>query len=359
VGRRILVLGDDASGRHISAALAAYWDIDCVIGTRDPERVREFAEHIGAAVVAVDVDDVASLGRALDGVFAVVNTAGPFVAGRYPVAQRCAACGVHYVDIASAHPYLNGMGTLGRRAKASGSLIVAGASIVPAVSTALVDYVANEFDRVSEIHTAVAPLDNGGAWLARVRAMRGVSGQPMRVREAGHWRYTFAWSEPARVDFPEPVGRRRAYLCDVADLALFPQRYGARTVTFRAGFARPLVNYAIALAGRVARRYADKESGNAGDVNGLNGLQDMLQSATGIQVVIRGHSEGREIVRTVSLISRDQSAMAIACSPALALLKTWVRLGVAEAGVRACVDMLNLDAIKHELMGNDIVLVRS
>ncbi len=352
-------MGDDASGRHIGAVLAAYWDIDCVIGTRDPEGVREFAEHIGADVVAVNVDDVASLGRALDGVFAVVKTAGPFVAGRYPVAQRCAACGVHYVDVASAHPYVSGMSTLNRRARASGSLIVTGASIVPAVSTALVDYVASEFDRVSEIHTAVAPLDNGVDWLGAVRAMHAFSGQPMRVREAGHWRYTFAWSEPARVDFPQPVGRRRAYLCDVADLALFPQRYGAKTVTFRAGFARPLLNYAMAAAGRFARRHANKQGSNAGEANGLNGLQDMLQSTTGIQVVVRGHSQGREVAHTVSLISRDRSAVAISCSPALALLKTWVRLGIAEAGARACVDLLDLDAIKQELMGNDIVLVRS
>jgi hypothetical protein len=359
VGRRILVLGDDASGRHIGTALAARSDIDCVIGTRTPGRVREFAEHIGADVVAVDVDDVASLSRALGEVFAVVNTGGPFVAGRYPVAQRCAACGVHYVDIASGHPYLNGMGTLGRRAKASGSLIVTGASLVPAVSAALVDHIASEFDRVSEIHTAVAPLDNGSDWLTTVRAMHGFSGQPMRVREAGHWRHTFVWSEPVRVDFPKPVGRRRAYLCDVADLALFPRRYGARTVTFRVGFARSLVNYTMAIVGRANRRHFDKPGRNAGATNGLNGFQDMLQSATGIQVIVRGDSQGRAIARIVSLISRERGAVAIACSPALALLKAWVQDGVAEAGARACIDLLSLDVIKRELIGNDIVLVRS
>ena len=359
MGRRILVLGDDASGRHISAVLAAHSDIDCVIGTRTSGQVQEFAAHIGADVVAVDVDDVASLGRALDGVFAVVNTAGPFAAGRYPVAQRCAACGVHYVDVASDHPYISGVSALSRRAKGSGSLIVTGASVVPAVSTALVDYVASDFDRVSEIHIAVAPLDNGNDWLTAVRALRGVSGQPMRVKEAGQWRHTFAWSEPARVDFPKPVGRRRAYLCDVADLALFPRRYGARTVTFRAGFARPLVNYATVFAGRIARRRAGGDGGSSGKVNGLNGLQDLLQSAMGIQVLVRGYRQGREIAHTVSLICRDHSAVAIACSPALALLKTWVHAGISEAGARACVDLLSLDVIKRELMGNDIVLVRS
>lgn len=357
--RRILVLGDDESGRHISAALAAYSDVDCIIGTRAPDRVQEFAERTGVDVAAVDIDDVASLGRALEGIFAVVKTTGPFVAGRYPIAQRCAACGVHYVDIASGHPYVSGVSALSRRAKASGSLIVTGASVVPAVSAALIDYLASEFDRVSEIHTAVAPLDNGTNWLASVRAIRTFSGQPMRVREAGRWRHTFTWSEPARVDFPEPVGRRRAYLCDVADLALFPQRYGARTVTFRTGFARPSVNYAMAIVGRVTHRRINKQGGNAQETNELNGLQNVLQSTTAIQVTVRGCSQGREVAHAVSLISRDRSAVAIACSPALALLNAWVRLGIAEAGARTCVDLLTLDAIKRELMRNDVVLVRS
>jgi saccharopine dehydrogenase-like NADP-dependent oxidoreductase len=359
VATRILVLGDNAAGRHIGTALAANPAFECLLGGRKPARLRPFADQIGVDVVAVDDADAASLGRAFSEVFAVVNTSGPFAPGSYAVAQRCAACGVHYLDVASNPQYVSGVSALNRRAKATGSLVVTGVSVVPAVSAALVDYLAKEFDRVGEIHTAVAPLDNGNGWRDGARSVQTLAGHPMRIKQDGRWRVTFGWSEPVRVDFPAPIGRRRMYLCDVADLVLFPQRYGAKTVTFRAGLARPLLNYGAALVSRLARRRnaagQEAEETPAASV----GLQELLASTIGIRVMVRGLRNGEEIARAVTLISRDRSAGAIASSPVLALLKRWVREGVADPGARPCVDLLGLDAIKEELMDRDIVLVRS
>ncbi|MFQ5937587.1 MAG: saccharopine dehydrogenase family protein [Acidiferrobacterales bacterium] len=360
MGTRILVLGDHAVGRHLGAALATDPAIECVIATREPDQVQAFADHIGAGVVAMDIADSASLGRALDGVYAVINTVGPFVPGSYPVAQRCAACGVHYVDLASASRYVAGVSTLNRRARTTGSLVVAGATVVPAVSGALVDYLAREFDRVSEIHTAIAPPDNRARWFTRARAVHALAGRPMRLKQRGHWRDTYGWSEPERVDFPPPVGRRRVYLCDVVDLTLFPQRYGAQTVTFRAGLARPLLNYGMAILGRLSRKHHRRVSKEAQDAQTTNGgLNELLENTKGIRVLVRGKRDGQEITRTVSLIGRDDSAMAIACSPVIALVRAWVREGITDPGARPCIDLVNLEAIKTALLGNDIVLVRN
>lgn len=356
---RILVLGDSAAGRYISTALAADPAFECLLGARQTDRLRSFAGQLGIAVIAVDDADVASLGRAFDEVFAVVNTFGPFVPGSYAIAQRCAACGVHYLDVASASQYVSGISALNRRAKASGSMIVTGASVVPAVSAALIDYLAKEFDRVGEIHTAVAALDNGSSWRDGARSVRPLAGHPMRIKQDGRWREAFGWSEPMRVDFPAPVGRRRMYLCDVVDLVLFPQRYGARTVTFRAGLARPLLNYTMGLVSRFARRRASAEQQLDDTPAGGTGLQELLASASGIHVIVRGQCNRENITRSATLVSRGHSSGAIACSPVLALLKTWVRKGITDPGARPCVDLLDLDAIKAELKDKDIVLVRS
>lgn len=359
VATRILVLGDNVAGRQIGTALAADSAFECLLGGRAPEQFRPFADQIGVDVVEVNDADAASLARAFNEVFAVVNTLGPFVSGSYAVAQRCAACGVHYLDVASAPQYVSGVSALNRRAKATGSLIVTGASVVPAVSAALVDYLASEFDRVGEIHTAVAPLDNGNGWRGGARSVQTLAGHPMRIKQDGHWRVTFGWSEPVRVDFPAPIGRRRMYLCDVADLVLFPQRYGARTVTFRAGLARPLFNYRAALVSRLARRRRTAEQESKETTVASIGLQELLASTIGIRVAVRGLRNSEQITRAVTLISRDPGAGAIACSPVLALLRKLVREGVADPGARPCIDLLDLDAIKAELMDRDVVLVRS
>lgn len=360
VAMRILLLGDNAAGRHIGTALAADAAFECLLGGPEPKRLRPFADQIGIDVVAVDDADSASLGRAFDDVFAVVNILGPFAPGNYAVAQRCAACGVHYLDVGSTAQYVSGVSSLNRRAKATGSLVVTGASVVPAVSAALVDYLATEFDRVAEIHTAVVPLENGNGWLDDARSVQTLAGYPMRVKQDGRWRITAGWSEPVRVDFPVPIGPRRMYLCDAADLVLFPQRYGAKTVTFRAGLARPLLNYGAAVVSRLARgRRAAEQEAKAETLATSAGLQDLLASTIGIRVMVRGLRDSEEIARAVTLISRDRGAGAIASSPILALLKRWARGGVTEPGARPCIDLLGLDAIKAELMDRDIVLVRS
>ncbi len=356
---RILLLGDNAAGRYIGTALAADATFECLLGGREPERLRPFADQIGVHVVAVNDADAASLARAFNEVFAVVNTLGPFASGSYAMAQRCAACGVHYLDIASTTQHVNGVGVLNRRAKATGSLIVTGASVVPAVSAALVDYLATEFDRVGEIHTAVAPLDNGYGWRDSARSVQTLAGHPMRIKQDGRWRVTFGWSEPVRVDFPAPIGRRRMYLCDVADLVLFPQRYGAKTVTFRTGLARPLLNYGAALVSRLARRRRIVEQEPKETSAASIGLQELLASTIGIRVAVRGLRNGEAITRAATLISRERAAGVIASSPVLALLRRWVREGIADPGARPCIDLLGLDAIKAELMDKDVVLVRS
>jgi saccharopine dehydrogenase-like NADP-dependent oxidoreductase len=359
VATRILVLGDNTAGRHIGTALAADSAFECLLGGHEPEQLRPFADQIGVDVVGVNDADAVSLARAFNEVFAVVNTLGPFAPGSYAVAQRCAACGVHYVDVASTPQYVSGVSALNRRAKATGSLIVTGASVVPAVSAALVDYLATEFDRLGEIHTAVAPLDNGNGWRDGARSVQTLAGYPMRIKQDGRWRVTFGWSEPVRVDFPAPIGRRRMYLCDVADLVLFPQRYGARTVTFRAGLARPLLNYGAALVSRFTRRRRTAEPEPKETTAASIGLQELLASTIGIRVAVRGLRNGEQITRAVTLISRDRGVGAIACSPVLALLRKWVREGVVDPGARPCIDLLGLDAIKAELMDRDVVLVRS
>src|SRR5215510_1460286 len=55
------------------------------------------------------------------------------------------------------------------------------------------------------------------------------------------------------IDFPQPVGRRRVQLCDVPDLELFPQLFGADSVVFKAGVELTLFNYAIGFLGLLRR----------------------------------------------------------------------------------------------------------
>lgn len=360
--RRILVLGADiTAGRCVSTALAAVPSIECVIGSYRSDKERLFAEQIGAGVVEVNSENAASVRKALDGVFAVVRTSGPFQRGKYRVAEQCAKCAVHYVDLASTREYVTGITALNAQAEAGACLIVAGATSVPAISGALVDSLVDEFDRLSEIHVAVSPTDASASWLATARAMLPYVGRPIRVRQLGRWRYTYAWSEPQTVEFPAPTGRQRVYLCDVPDLDLFPVRYGALTVSVRAGLRTPLLNYGLAALGRFNRRRhaAAVAAKRPGPIEISGGFQNLVDKTAGVRVRVHGQRDGVDVCRAACLIARNRSGAAISCSPAIALIKKWVRDGVPRAGAIPCLGLLSLEALKAELSGHDVVLVRS
>ncbi|MBI3546002.1 MAG: saccharopine dehydrogenase NADP-binding domain-containing protein [Gammaproteobacteria bacterium] len=212
MGRKILVIGGYGTfGWRISQAIAAIPSVDCVIGGRSPQKIKQdLGDNITS--LAVNINDQASLRRALEGAFAVVNTVGPFQERDYTVAETCAGLGIHYVDLADGRAYVDGITRLQRRAQQNNCLIVSGASSVPTISAALVDMLAPEFDRINEIHTCISPGNKNPRGAATVRAILSYTGKSLRIKERGRWRYAYGWSEPEVVRFPPPIGKRRVYL---------------------------------------------------------------------------------------------------------------------------------------------------
>lgn len=360
MGKRILVLGGYGTlGRRISQAIAAIPSAECVIGGRNPQKAGSFAGE-NTKVVAVNVYDPVSLRRALEGVFAVVNTVGPFQGHDYTVAETCAGMGIHYVDLAAARAYVEGITRLQRRAHQKNCLIVSGAGSVPALSAALVETLVPEFDRLTEIHTCISPGNKNPLGVGTVRAILSYTGNPLRLKDQGRWHYAYGWSKPKVVSFPKPVGKRRVYLCDVPDLDIFPTRYGAQTVTFRAGLELNLFNYGLVILGRMRRwgwitnlsRWAPGLTAIGHFFHGFGNV------AGGMRVLVRGRKDGQEVEHTVFLLARDANGPAIECSPAVALIRKWVEHGASDAGALPCVGLLTWDEIKAELVDYDITLVR-
>jgi saccharopine dehydrogenase-like NADP-dependent oxidoreductase len=193
--------------------------------------------------------------------------------------------------MASAREHVTGIKALNAKAEASSSLIVTGATSVPAISSALVDSLTQEFDRMGEIHVAVCSADADTSWLAMGRALLPSVGRVIRVRQMGRWRDTHAWSEPEKVEFPAPAGLQRVYLCDFPDLDLFPIFYGALTVSARAGLQKPLLNNTLAALGRLKRsrdaRASTTKRTNRGRVG--SGFQKLVDTLDAIRSELAGH----------------------------------------------------------------------
>ena len=101
--RLVTVLGGyGIFGGRIAEALAHDGSCRVRIVGRSAKIGQNFAHRVGADFYACSVDDNDALGRAIDGSFLVIHTAGPFQGVDYRVARECLRAGAHYLDLADA-----------------------------------------------------------------------------------------------------------------------------------------------------------------------------------------------------------------------------------------------------------------
>jgi hypothetical protein len=149
------------------------------------------------------------------------------------VAEACIDAKSHYIDLSDGREFVEGVGILNVAAERAGVLITSGASSVPALSSSVVDALAEGLRQVQSIEIGISPGNRTERGLSTVRAILGYCGKRLPPHTDGAevgWRKTYAHQ------YPDPVGRRLLSPCDVPDLVLLGPRYtGKPRVHFGAG----------------------------------------------------------------------------------------------------------------------------
>ena len=166
-GARICrALAGDAATRHHIALLVA---------GRDASRAQALANTLGHGAQGVVLDHQApGLAASLRewGVDLVIHTAGPFQAQGYSVAQAAAEAGAHYIDLADGRRFVCDFpAALQAAFTAAGRTAIAGASTVPALSSAVIDHLCADWQCIDSIDICIAPAQRaprGQATLAAV-----------------------------------------------------------------------------------------------------------------------------------------------------------------------------------------------
>lgn len=356
--KRIVVVGGYGTfGRRIAARLALDPAIECVVAGRSAKRAEHFAQSIGAQWAVVDIENTHSLEAALHGAFLTINASGPFVPRRYTIPEFCIKGGVHYLDVAASRAYVSGIAKLHKKAQTAGCMVVSGAGVVPAVSGILADILSADFDVIEEVQGVLALGGRQARGAAAMRALLATIGVPMKIREAGRWRQTFGWSEPRRMSLPAPLGRRRVYLYDAPDLDIFAERYAAGTVRFFAEVRPRIIGRLLALCAWLKRRGWLREPIRlAPAILRLARTLPQTELKGALIVYMRGRRGAEPLTRYAHLIVRDQSVPALVASAATALARKWVHKGVTGSGAGPCIGLIDLNDLKTELAGDDVLL---
>jgi saccharopine dehydrogenase-like NADP-dependent oxidoreductase len=256
---RILVAGGYGEvGRRLAAQLARGFPDRVVVAGRSLERARETAQALGhgAAARALDVNDAASVGRALQEVAVVVACVQQSPA--CVLLRAAVAGGLAYTDLTASLIWRPAL-ALRAEAEARGARVVLGAGLVPGVSSVLARAAADALGPLASVETALL-LGVGDAFGPdSLEYLLHELSEPLVVTEAGRERLVACFSEPRAVDFPPPVGRRIARRAPFADQFFFPRSLGVATAATRLALDPPWLGTLIAAllrsgGGRLLRR---------------------------------------------------------------------------------------------------------
>ena len=198
-----------------------------------------------------DLNDRASVQRALAGASVVVNCAGPYQSQGPTLMHEAIANRVHYVDLAEDRALVREAQNSHEAASIAGVILLSGLSVVPALAAFLAESIRGDFDNTLSIRTFIAPGTRGSRGVATVRSLLGGVGRPLHLLRDERETILRGWSEPEWVEFPPPIGWRLEYLAiENADRDVLAREFGAQRVEFKAGSEFPWLNRALAIVAR-------------------------------------------------------------------------------------------------------------
>ena len=349
---RVLVIGGYGNfGSIVCRHLAVMPGVDLVISGRAPRKLQGKVDELKAQSGNVCESWCGdAMGPGFKSVLGsmniqlVIHTGGPFQGQSYAVAESCIDAGVNYCDLSDSRAFVSGIGALDARARQAGVAILSGCSSVPTLSAAIIDQQRHRFQRIDSIEHGISSSAKMPG-LSTVEGVLAYAGKPIKQLKDGHVHEVLGWQDLTLRNM-QSMGTRVLANVDVPDLDIFAGRYGADTLSFKAGAGLKLggvANYLLAQAIKVGlvrdhapwaarlhrwglwfERFGDGKSAMYIDVQGI-GL------------------EGKPLFMTAQLTATNDKGPQIPSCAAVALAAKLAQGYLPEPGARACVGEITVD----------------
>jgi saccharopine dehydrogenase-like NADP-dependent oxidoreductase len=301
----LIVGGYGVVGRRIAAQLTPLFPGRVVIAGREKRRAEALSHELGHGTRArrIDVEDLATIGPALDGVGTVMMCV---VQRELHLLRSSIASGVAYTDITPRLAFWQTGDEMAAEARRTGARIVLGAGLSPGISNMMAQKLAKTVGRVDRIETSIllSLCDEYGP--DSLHHVLDAITQPFNVLEDGHRHDAVPFSDGTRVRFPEPIGPRTAYLFPWSDVVYYPKTLGARTSLGRFALEPAWAGRLAALLVRAGARRWLKSSGFLGSSRrGIDRLKHLYADQNQFALVVT--VEGNSRVMRMSLAGRRQA----------------------------------------------------
>jgi saccharopine dehydrogenase-like NADP-dependent oxidoreductase len=363
MGRVLVIGGYGAFGARVAERLAPEPGIDVIVAGRSGDKAAAFADRLNRTAKAqvtslhLDASAVSTADIRATAAQVVVNASGPFQEQDYGLARACIGAACHYIDLADARAFVDGIRRLDAAAHAAGVAVISGASSMPGLSSAVVQAFAAEFNSLEAVEIGISPGNSFDPGAATTASILSQVGKPYRLRRDGTDATAYGWQGLGRHRFPD-LGARLMSNVEVPDLDLllahFPE---LRTVRFRAGLeVAPFHLVLWALSWLVRAGLVRNLSALSGPLLGLKRATRFLGSDRGgMFVTTAGRGlDGRPKVLAWHLIARSGHGPYVPAIPAVILGKRLAEGRGPPPGARPCFGLFALGEFQAEVADLDI-----
>lgn len=361
--QRILIIGGYGNfGSFISKTLAKEAYLQVIVAGRSLQKAQTFINTI-EAINPLEVAEIDISSKDIPSALAsispniVIHTSGPFQTQSYAIAEACINAGIHYIDLADGRHFVSEIIKLDDIAKQKNVLAISGASSVPCLTSALVDYYQPQFKTLEHLDYGITTAQRTARGLATTAAILGYTGKGFEALIDGSPQTIFGWQGLKARKYKQ-LGWRLLGNCDVPDLAIFPQRYSAiKTIRFYAGLEIPFIHLTLwGLSWLVRAGIIQNLPKYAPLLLRLSHVFDWLGSSKSAFHMTLSGTDTKGLNKKVifELTAQSGDGPYIPCMPAILLTKKLALKKMTECGAYPCVGFISRDEYLNALKNLDI-----
>ncbi len=362
MNKRVLIIGGYGNfGSFISRSLAKEKNIQLIISGRSKVKADlliadlDYINTPEIFVLDIIKDILGNLKKINPDI--VIHTSGPFQAQSYEVAEACIAVGANYMDLADGRDFVDNIISLDQAAVNNNVLIISGASSVPCLTAALIDYYSEQFQSIDTIDYGITTAQKTARGLATTAAILGYTGKPFKTLVDSHNVDVYGW-QGLKIRQYKKLGYRLLGNCDVPDLALFPKRYPTiKSIRFYAGLELPFIHVTLwGLSWLVRWKFIKNLEKFAPLLLRISFWFDRLGSSkSAFHMQLSGTAnDGDQRELTFELTAESGDGPYIPCMPAILLTKKIISGECDKTGAFPCVDFISRDEYLSALAELDI-----
>ncbi len=286
----------------------------------------------------------------------VIHTCGPFQDQQTHIVELVLNAGAHYIDLADSRDYVQHMMAFDDLAKTKNLTAITAASTVPALSSAVLTHLQQQFQIQSftQVKIGISPGQRTPRGLATTEAVLSYIGKPMKPWPSVKGK-KYGWGDTYLQSYPS-IKNRLMSNCEAPDLDLLPDYYDIEKLRFAAGMESKLLHRCISFLAWLIKMGLPIEPKKraAGLLRASRWFDRFGTTDGGMHVAMKAlNVTGEQIEKTWFIEAFGNHGPQIPAIPAIIMADKILSLGC-QSGMMPCVNLITLEAFLNELEAFDI-----